>query len=517
MEFVLRSEVFERAPRLARFFRYICERYFEGNSDQIKEYSIALGALGRPADFDPKKDSIVRVEAHRLRKRLEAYYRGPGADHPIQIALPCGQYRPEFRSLEREPVDTLTKKVGTTAARPQAEPYGSTLGLVEISNLETADLHIVRPDAKRPIGWQSIRVILAMLTLASAFLLWLHLQKKASASDERVVEASNSIAPQPKGTDLRILAGYRGPVYMDRQGHAWGSDAFFQGGTAKPISADHFIEGQPDPHLLRSTRIGDFRYDIPLRPGAYELHLYFAETEYGPGNRLEGGDSTRTFQVGINGQSVLTALDPLAEAGAPNRLLERVFKDIHPAPGGKLHLTFNSVSASAMLSGIEILPSQPGRIHPIRIVTQSNPVTDSDGRVWAADEYFCGGATVSRDNVLLNPEERSLYQGERYGNFSYRIPLAPGKYRLTLYFAEQWFGTEAAGMASPDHRAFDIFANRDTLLKNFTPAAETGGANRSVEKSFDNITPNAQGMLLLEFVPVRNYAEINAIELVETH
>ena len=169
-----------------------------------------------------------------------------------------------------------------------------------------------------------------------------------------------------------------------------------------------------------------------------------------------------------------------------------------------------------MLSGIEVLPSQQGRIHPVRIVTQSNPVTDSDGRVWAADEYFCGGRIVSRENVLSNPKERSLYQGERYGNFSYRIPLAPGKYRLTLYFAEQWFGTEASGMVSPDHRAFDVFANRHTLLNNFTPAAEAGGTNRTVEESFENLSPNSQGMLLLEFVPVRNYAEINAIELVET-
>ena len=187
-----------------------------------------------------------------------------------------------------------------------------------------------------------------------------------------------------------------------------------------------------------------------------------------------------------------------------------------PSADGKLHLTFSSVGAPAMLSGIEILPSQAGRIHPIRIVMQSSPVTDSDGRLWAADEYFDGGLMVSRANVLLNAKERSLFQGERYGNFSYRIPLAAGKYRLTLYFSEQWFGTEASGMLSPDHRAFDVFANRNTLLKNFIPAIEARGINRTIEKSFDDITANAQGMLLLEFVPIRNYAEINAIELVET-
>ena len=72
LEAVLESGIFHRAPNLASFLRYICERYFEGDASQIKEYSIAVDALGRPSDFDQKKDSIVRVEAHRLRKRLNA-------------------------------------------------------------------------------------------------------------------------------------------------------------------------------------------------------------------------------------------------------------------------------------------------------------------------------------------------------------------------------------------------------------------------------------------------------------
>ena len=76
--------------------RYVCERHFGDESDQVKEYSIALEALGRSADFDPKKDSIVRVEAHRLRKRLAEYYVGPGAGHLVHIEIPNGQYRPQF-------------------------------------------------------------------------------------------------------------------------------------------------------------------------------------------------------------------------------------------------------------------------------------------------------------------------------------------------------------------------------------------------------------------------------------
>lgn len=312
------------------------------------------------------------------------------------------------------------------------------------------------------------------------------------------------------------MAGYHGAPFADRQGHTWGPDAYYTGGVSIPISPGRFIEAQPDPHFLKSLRTGQFRYDIPLRQGAHELHLYFAETEYGDGNRLGGGEGNRTFNVFINGARQLTLLDPIAEAGAPNRLHERVFKDITPANDGKLHLTFEPASAPAILNAIEILPSQAGRIHPVRIVTQDNPVVDSDGRLWAADEYVSGGTLVVRRNVVANPLEKALYQGERYGNFSYRIPLAPGKYRLTLHFAETWFGTSESGLPALDGRVFNVFANGTALLRDYQIVKDTGGPYRTVEKVFENLEPNAQGTLLLEFVPVKNYAEVNAIEVVQT-
>jgi hypothetical protein len=104
VDLILRSGVFERAPRLEKFFRYICDLHFDGRADEIKEYSIALEALGRSADFDPKKDSIVRVEALRLRKRLEDYYRGAGVSDPVRIVIPNGQYRPQFLASNLRPL-----------------------------------------------------------------------------------------------------------------------------------------------------------------------------------------------------------------------------------------------------------------------------------------------------------------------------------------------------------------------------------------------------------------------------
>ncbi len=93
---VLRSELFSRAPTLAHLLSYLCEKTFAGESGQIKEYSIAVDVFGRRDSFDQDVDSIVRVQANRLRKRLAEYYAAEGATHRVQICIPVGQYVPQF-------------------------------------------------------------------------------------------------------------------------------------------------------------------------------------------------------------------------------------------------------------------------------------------------------------------------------------------------------------------------------------------------------------------------------------
>jgi hypothetical protein len=72
---VLQSPLFIRSPGLAHLLSYLCEKLFAGESDQIKEYSVAVDVFGRRESFDQDSDSIVRVQANRLRKRLAEYYR----------------------------------------------------------------------------------------------------------------------------------------------------------------------------------------------------------------------------------------------------------------------------------------------------------------------------------------------------------------------------------------------------------------------------------------------------------
>ncbi|MCR4521247.1 MULTISPECIES: hypothetical protein [Bosea] len=93
---VLVSDAFRAAPQLSAFLSFVVERTVEGRAAELKGYTIAVEGLGRPADFNPQLDPIVRVEAGRLRRALAQYYSGDGRDDPVQISMPVGGYVPVF-------------------------------------------------------------------------------------------------------------------------------------------------------------------------------------------------------------------------------------------------------------------------------------------------------------------------------------------------------------------------------------------------------------------------------------
>jgi hypothetical protein len=93
---VLVSDAFRAAPQLSAFLSFVVERTVEGRAAELKGYTIAVEGLGRPADFNPQLDPIVRVEAGRLRRALAQYYTGEGRGDPVQISMPVGGYVPVF-------------------------------------------------------------------------------------------------------------------------------------------------------------------------------------------------------------------------------------------------------------------------------------------------------------------------------------------------------------------------------------------------------------------------------------
>jgi hypothetical protein len=91
---VIGSTYFRRAPGLCDFLRFVVTETLAGRGDHLKEYSIGVNVFSRRAHFDPKQDSIVRVEAVKLRARLVEYYRSSNVDPDVRILLEKGGYKP---------------------------------------------------------------------------------------------------------------------------------------------------------------------------------------------------------------------------------------------------------------------------------------------------------------------------------------------------------------------------------------------------------------------------------------
>ena len=101
---ILASKGFASAGRLSRLLRHAVDKTLANETDQLKEYAVGVEVFDRGADYDPRLDSIVRVEAGRLRSRLDEYYLGEGALSAIRVSLPRGGYSVQFERRNGTPV-----------------------------------------------------------------------------------------------------------------------------------------------------------------------------------------------------------------------------------------------------------------------------------------------------------------------------------------------------------------------------------------------------------------------------
>jgi class 3 adenylate cyclase/ABC-type transport system involved in cytochrome c biogenesis ATPase subunit len=113
---ILESPIFVRAPRMRHFLAFLVEETLAGRACQLKEYTIATGVFGKPADFEPGTSSLVRVEAGRLRRLLMQYRVEHGEADAIVLEVPKGTYVPTFRRVSRQAGSTHPE----SAQRPEA-------------------------------------------------------------------------------------------------------------------------------------------------------------------------------------------------------------------------------------------------------------------------------------------------------------------------------------------------------------------------------------------------------------
>ncbi len=125
LEKILASELFSHAESLDRLLRFVVERTLDGQSDQIKEYTLGVEVFGRGDAFDPRLDTIVRVQARKLRAKLDKYYRASNGEDGVRIELAPGSYVPEFREFDPsgQPAGNTRRNEEPESGRPAARRW----------------------------------------------------------------------------------------------------------------------------------------------------------------------------------------------------------------------------------------------------------------------------------------------------------------------------------------------------------------------------------------------------------
>ena len=142
---IIHSTTFRNALTLQQLFQFVADKAIAGTTEGLKEYTIGVEAFGRKQDFDPKTDTIVRVQIHRLRVKLKEYYDAEGSHDPILIEIPKGHYLPSFESATA-PVGDLSH--GMT---PQLDTTFSIATQLLGRNVDSRDHET--PKKRRSFSW----------------------------------------------------------------------------------------------------------------------------------------------------------------------------------------------------------------------------------------------------------------------------------------------------------------------------------------------------------------------------
>lgn len=486
-------ELLGRSTRPGRLLAYLGERTLEQREDQLTEFNIATRVFGRSEkSFDPAQDAVVRVEAHRLRKKLREIYAQGGGIQGLQISLPAGTYVPKF----------------SYAADPLPADHGSAHEEEASSEEAAIEKQAVARSRKRTL-YLSASVALVCAAILAFVMIEAPQDQNASAQARSSKAASPALPATAEAvTEVHIMAGHSGSDVIDNSGVRWTPDRFYTGGGGWSINRG-FVRGTSRPFLFTTSRTGEFSYDIPVGPGSYELRLFFVSP-----NRV-GDEKLASFDVSVNGQPLLPAYDVNISAHGSDVADEKVFRDITPDEDGFVRVRFTNQMAAPWVNALELTPGTPGKLNPIRIITQPTSFVDHKGQRWRADDYYINGFRSTERRKVSGTDDPELFSAERYGHFRYAIPVDPrGRYTVILHFAEFYFGPQLEGGGGVGSRVFNVFCNGQTLLEDFDIFKEAGSL-RVVSKTFTNIKPSAQGKINLTFEPVVNFATVSGIEVLD--
>jgi len=258
LERILGSAGFAASERLRRFLRYVVERSLAGEAGQLKEYVIGRDVFDRDEDYDPRLDSIVRVEAGRLRTKIDEYYHGPGRADDVIIRLQRGSYAPVVEGRD-----------GRDAADDPAP----------VMNIPST--------VRQPARWRLGFLLLAGTLVVAAVVVWRAgiWATPARATPEATVAVlafkSYSTDAADEQLAARVTDGVTGELArLGTLGVVSHTTALQYAGTrtslreiAQSLDADFIVEGT----LVRGS--GDLRVQVRLVDGAKDRKLWVEDFE----------------------------------------------------------------------------------------------------------------------------------------------------------------------------------------------------------------------------------------------
>jgi hypothetical protein len=188
---ILQSKTFSGCETIQQILRFIVEKSIADRVGEIKEYTIATEVLGRPKEFNSKDDNIVRVQVHRLRKKLDEYYKGEGARDQVQIFIPRGHYYPQYSRPKLDSSPQLPQ-LAQLPQLPQSNGQESSgieataTAAITNSNAEPARYSMI-------FTWQGLAIALIVLNLSLIAYHFIRSRRESRPGTSR--ELARSLAP----------------------------------------------------------------------------------------------------------------------------------------------------------------------------------------------------------------------------------------------------------------------------------------------------------------------------------
>lgn len=322
LERILASREFANADRISRFLRFVVEHTLAGDRDSLKESVIGGAVFDRPPDYDPKTEPIVRIEARRLRSKLEEYYAQSGRNWSVRISVPKGGY---IAAFEPRPQPILFPLRPEPAPPEPPEPAMAGPDVVELP--PRAEL----PAARSPRRWIWVAAAAAVATIAFSALLLTRSPHPQTLSVEKTITSYVGLQHEPSlspdGNEVAFVWGGEAQDNTDIY------VAMTSGGSPRRITtdaaSDEYPSWSPDGSQLAFVRAAHWlMLTTPL--GGNERRLttaYNSKLSWTPGGKdivfvdsIPGQDRFAVFEVniatGVRRQITSTTTEPYGDVTA---------------------------------------------------------------------------------------------------------------------------------------------------------------------------------------------------------